>query len=130
MGYFRYLFPVIFAGMSAVPAAADWPVGLWQSAPDRSGRVVHVRTKPCGPAICGRVERAKDRDGYDTPSRVVGRKMLLDMLKQQDGTYLGRIWEPERNKMLTARMEVRGNALHLHNCDGDTCRDAVWQRVR
>ena len=131
MGCFRTLFPMIFAGLSAFPAAADWPVGLWQSTPDRSGRVVHVRTKPCGAAICGRVERAKDRHGYDTPSRVVGRKMLLDMLEQEDGSYLGRIWEPERNKILVARMQVRGNAMHLQNCDRDnTCNDAVWMRVR
>ena len=123
---FISLFSLFFLAFAAAPVAADWPVGLWQSTPDQSGRVVHVRTKPCGAAICGRVERAKNRRGYDTPSRVIGRKMLLDMHQQTDGSYLGRIWEPERNRMLIARMKVRGNAMHLENCDGETCRGPAF----
>lgn len=130
MSPFRRLCPVVFLISSAAPVFADWPVGLWQSTPDRSGRVVHVRTKPCGAAICGRVERAKDRFGYDTPSRIVGRRMLMDMHEQADGSYLGRLWEPDQNRILTARMRVQGNTMLFHNCDDTRCEDVVWTRVR
>ncbi|MGC1497342.1 MAG: DUF2147 domain-containing protein [Sulfitobacter sp.] len=123
---------VLIAGMAAAASAAraDVPLGLWKSNPDASGLVVHVRTKPCGPAVCGRIERAKDRRGYDTPSRAVGRKMLWDMTPQPDGSYQGKIWEPAANKMLVAKMQVQGNTMRLHNCDNAVCRDVVWTRLR
>ncbi len=129
MNLFRFLLPFILAA-TASPLLADVPVGLWQSTPDRAGLVVHVRTKPCGRAICGRIERAKDVRGYDTPSRVVGRKMLLDMQQQADGTYAGQIWEPQGNRMLTTRMQVLGNEMRLHHCDGAACEDVIWKRLR
>ena len=119
-----------FSVSLASPVAADWPLGLWQSAPDRTGLVVQVRTKPCGQALCGRIERAKDRFGYDTPSSVVGRRMLLKMEEQADGSYLGRIWQPAGNRVLSARMQVSGNEMRLENCDGAVCETAVWRRVR
>lgn len=119
-----------FLVSGAAVAQADVPLGLWKSAPDRSGLVVHVRTKPCGDALCGRVERTKDRRGYDTPSSFVGRKIVWDMVPQGDGSYSGRLWEPARNRMLDTRMQVQGNRMKLHACDGDSCRDEVWTRLR
>lgn len=115
---------------AASVARADVPLGLWQSNPDASGLVVHVRTKPCGHALCGRIERAKDQRGYDTPSTAVGRKMLWDMAPQPDGTYAGQIWEPAQNRMLIAKMQVQGNTMRLRNCDGAACQDVVWTRLR
>lgn len=114
----------------ATPAAADWPVGLWQSTPDRTGAFVHVRTKPCGEGICGKVERAKNRLGYDRPSNLVGRRMVLGMQPQPDGTYLGRVWEPEGNRVLSARMRVEGDQMSFENCEGGACRTVIWTRVR
>lgn len=124
------LFSLVVLVVSTVPLRADVAVGLWQSQPDATGLVVHVRTKTCGSAICGRVERAKDRRGYDTPSSVVGRRMIMDMRAQSDGTYTGSIWEPQRNKLLAARMQVEGNVMRLENCDDTACRKLVWHRVR
>lgn len=109
---------------------ADVPLGLWKSSPDASGQVVHVRTKPCGRALCGRVERAKDRRGYDTPSTAVGRKVLWDMVPQPDGSYQGKIWEVSGNRMLGAKMQVQGNTMQLHNCDEAVCEDVIWTRLR
>lgn len=116
--------------VGASMARADIPLGLWQSSPDASGLVVHVRTKPCGSALCGRVERAKDRRGYDTPSTVVGRKVLWDMTQQPDGSYEGKIWEPAGNRMIPTKMQVNGNRMQLHNCENTVCRDVVWTRLR
>lgn len=111
-------------------ARADWPVGLWQTAPNLRGDVVHVRAKLCGASICGRIERAKDRRGYDRPSSFVGRRMLFNLTAQQDGSYLGDIWEPELNRIVSARMRVSGDRMYVRGCDDMQCRDVVWTRVR
>ncbi len=111
-------------------AQADVPLGLWKSPPDETGMVMHVRTKSCGTALCGRVERAKDRRGYDTPSSVVGRKMLLDLRLRPDGGYEGQVWKPARNQLVPVIMQVEGNKLHLRNCDDAGCREDIWTRLR
>lgn len=123
---------IIIAFLSAFGGAAqaEVPIGLWKSGPDAYGKVVYVRTKPCGRALCGRVERAKDRNGYDTPSNVVGRKVLWDMVPQPDGSYQGKIWEASGDRMLGVRMQVQGNIMQLHNCDEASCQDVTWTRLR
>jgi uncharacterized protein (DUF2147 family) len=111
-------------------ARADVPIGLWQSNPDARGIVFHVRTRSCGSAICGQVERVKDRRGYDTPSQVVGHRVLVDLMRDDDGTFTGLVWEPTSNRMLRARMTMTGNLMRFENCSEDTCRKATWRRVR
>lgn len=130
MSVFKPFIAIAFVSAFASIAQADVPLGLWKSNPDASGLVVHVRTKPCGSALCGRVERAKDRHGYDTPSNVVGRKVLWDMVPQADGNYQGKIWEASGNRMLGVRMQVQGNTMQLHNCDDASCQDVTWTRLR
>lgn len=130
MTFSRKLAVTSFLTLIAPSAQADLPIGLWQSNPDPRGVVMHVRTKPCGPAICGRVERAKNLQGYDTPSQALGRAMLQRMELQEDGSYAGKIWEPVQNRLLSTRMRVQGNRMQLHNCDAQACIDVVWTRVR
>jgi uncharacterized protein (DUF2147 family) len=111
-------------------AQVEVPLGLWKSEPDRLGVVLNVRTKPCGRAMCGRVERVKDRRGYDTPSTMVGQKILWDMKPQPDGSFLGKmidtrgIWHPE------TRIEERAGKLQVRACGEEGCRDMVWKRLR
>ena len=109
---------------------ADVPIGLWQSNPDARGIVLHVRTRPCGVAICGQVERVKDRRGYDAPSRAVGQRVLIDLLPDDQGMFSGGIWEPTSNRMLRARMQVDGNLMRFENCNGDQCSNVIWRRMR
>ena len=111
-------------------AKADVPFGLWQSPPDSRGIVLHVRTRSCGLAICGQVERVKNRKGYDAPSRAIGRRVLVNLVPDADCAFSGEVWEPSGNRMLRARMQVQGNLMRFHNCIGDQCRDEVWRRVR
>lgn len=130
MNFRRLLFSMTFLTALPMLVLADVPVGLWQAKPDRRGVVMHVRTKPCGSAICGQIERAKDRRGYDTPSRDLGRRMLLNMQVQSDGSYTGEIWEPVENRILSAKMRVEGNKMQLSTCDGAGCANVVWTRLR
>jgi uncharacterized protein (DUF2147 family) len=111
-------------------AHAETPVGLWQSPPDSSGIVLHVRTRPCGQGICGQVERVKNLRGYDAPSRAVGRVVLVDLVPSGDGSFSGQLREPYGDTAVQALMKVQGDVMQIHNCDGNTCRDVVWRRVR
>ena len=119
-----------FVAVACGSAQADLPLGLWQSAPDSTGLVVHVRTKPCGRQLCGRVERAKNLRGYDTPSKAVGSQVLWGLDLQADGSYNGQFWAPDQGKIRSARVRVQGNEMLLHSCDGSACRDEVLQRLR
>ncbi|WP_037967949.1 DUF2147 domain-containing protein [Sulfitobacter guttiformis] len=111
-------------------AQADVPIGLWQSNPDNMGIVLHVRTRACGRAICGQVERVKDRRGYDAPSRSVGHRVLINLVPDEEGMFSGDVWEPASNKLLRARMKVEGNLMRFENCNGMECSKVTWRRVR
>jgi uncharacterized protein (DUF2147 family) len=128
--YSNILISSTFALFATNSAMADVPLGLWETSPDRSGLVFHVRTKPCGGSLCGQIERAKNRHGYDTPSTTVGRRLLWDMRAQDDGSYQGQIWEPAANRMLMAKMRVNGNRMQFQNCDEALCEDIIWVRLR
>lgn len=120
-----------FIGLGSLGTArADVPIGLWQSPPDARGLVMHVRTRACGGGICGQIERVKNRQGYDAPSRSVGRRMLVNLKPEADGSFAGQVWEPSGNRMLRAKMQVQGNLMRFQNCNGDECRSEVWRRVR
>lgn len=122
------LLPFVLFPMGS--ALADLPTGLWKSPPDSVGHVMHVRTRHCGPRLCGQVERMKDTRGFDTPSRAVGSKVLLDLSDQGDGSYVGKFWSADEGQLRTTRLRVRGNEMRLHNCAGITCREDVWTRIR
>lgn len=111
-------------------AAVEVPRGLWETEPDASGVILHVRTRRCGRALCGRVERAKNRQGYDTPSNAVGDKVLWEMRAQPDGSFFGEYRGPKANRYLQSRIEVVGRELRLQACDDESCAARTWIRIR
>ena len=106
------------------------PRGLWETPLSEAGIRFHVRTKRCGSALCGRVERVKDRRGYDTPSTMVGQKVLWDLKPQPDGSFLGKMVDSQGNWLSETRIEARSGKLHLRACGDDGCQDLVWKRLR
>lgn len=119
---------------TAAIAEGDGPVevprGLWETQASASGVVFHVRTRRCGRSLCGRVERAKNRRGYDTPSNAVGAKVLWEMRPQPDGSFFGEYRGPQANRYLQSRVEVSGKQLRLNACDDAGCEALVWVRIR
>lgn len=109
---------------------AEVPRGLWETPPDRAGVILHVRTRRCGRALCGRVERAKNRRGYDTPSNAVGNKVLWELQPRPDGSFLGEYRGPTAKRFLASRVEVAGRELRLDACDDTGCERFVWTRIR
>lgn len=106
------------------------PRGLWETPVDLQGVKFHVRTRPCGRALCGRVERAKNRRGFDTPSNAVGQKVLWEMQPQPDGSFFGEIRDSRANRLLNSRVQLVGNRLRIRACDDSACVDSEWKRLR
>lgn len=109
---------------------AEVPRGLWQGMADVQGISFHVRTRRCGRALCGRVERVKNRRGFDAPSNAVGQKVLWELKPQADGSFLGEYRDGAGNAWMDTRVNLRGNALSLRICNGSDCRDENWKRLR
>jgi uncharacterized protein (DUF2147 family) len=130
MRLMNIFFMATLISTGSVPAFADRVEGVWKSNPDRNGLVVHVRTRPCGTAVCGMVERAKDSRGYDKRSDAVGKRLFWDLVEQPDGSYEGKYWEPRRNLTLDTRVRVDGDALRLEACDDSGCRDMTMTRLK
>ena len=105
------------------------PRGLWKTPPDGLGVVLLVRTRACGPALCGRVERALNRGGYDAPSSAVGAKVLQGLRPQPDGSFLGTYAAPGAFPH-PARAILRGRDLRLEACRDNVCSTEVWSRIR
>lgn len=106
------------------------PRGLWETPLDETGVLFHVRTRRCGRALCGRVERAKNRRGYDTPSNAVGDKFIWGMRPQPDGSFLGEYRDPQANSFEKSRVQVIGKELRLEACNDAGCSKEVWTRIR
>lgn len=127
---------LLFCLFCATAAQADGegvvevPRGLWETEADTFGIVFHVRTKRCGRALCGRVERVKDRRGYDTPSNAVGAKVLWEMRPQPDGSFFGEYRGPQANRYLKSRAEIAGKKLRLKACNDEGCDTRIWTLIR
>lgn len=109
---------------------AEVPRGLWQAQANVQGVSFHVRTRRCGRALCGRVERVKNRRGFDAPSNAVGQMVLWELSPQADGSFMGEYRDGAGNAWMNTRVEVRGNALQLRICEGSDCRGESWKRLR
>jgi uncharacterized protein (DUF2147 family) len=110
--------------------SAEVPRGLWHATADAQGISFHVRTRRCSRALCGRVERVKNRRGFDAPSNAVGQKVLWELRPQADGSFLGEYRDNSGKAWPETRVEVQGNALRLRICGAEGCRDETWKRLR
>lgn len=132
----RLILLIVMALGAATPALAqaegqiEVPRGLWETEPDANGVILHVRTRRCGRALCGRIERAKNRRGYDTPSDAVGEKVLWDLQPRPDGSFLGEFHGPRARRYPQTRVEVMGRQMRLEACNGTECRALTWTRIR
>lgn len=129
--YSMVLAVALFApSFAAAGERGEVPRGLWQTEPDMFGHVLHVRTRSCGRALCGRVERVKDRRGIDAPSNLVSQQVFWSMRQQADGAFFGEYRDRQANSFAQSRVEFSGRKLRLRACEGTTCREAIWVRVK
>lgn len=126
------VFASIFASMAQAQSGGqgEVPLGLWQGTPDALGISFHVRTRRCGRALCGRVERVKNRKGFDAPSNAVGQKVLWDLRPQPDGSFLGEYRDASGTPWPDTRVSLNDNALRLRICSNVQCHEESWERLR
>jgi uncharacterized protein (DUF2147 family) len=123
-------FCVASTGTAQEGGQTEIPRGLWKTEPDSRGEYFLVRTRGCGRALCARVQRAKKRGGYDTPSSAVGQKVLLRMQPQPDGSFFGEYQDGIGRSFKGSRAEVTGRILRLRACSEHICKDSIWTRVK
>ena len=113
-------------------AFADPVEGIWQTKKDDNGNFGHVEIKPCGPAFCGVLIKAFDKDGKPRESDNIGRQIVWDMVAYADGFYDdGKIYSPDRDKEYNGDMTLAGDSLAVRGCVLGICRDGgTWQRVK
>jgi uncharacterized protein (DUF2147 family) len=118
--------------LCALPALADPVEGVWQTRKDDNGNFGHVEIKPCGPAFCGVLIEAFDKDGKPRESDNIGRKIVWDMVAYPDGLYDdGQIYSPDRDKTYNGDMTLAGDKLSVRGCVFGICRDGgTWVRVK
>ncbi len=127
----------IIAALTFIPvfmpdaASADPAVGLWQTQPDRKDLTSHIDVKPCGPALCGTVMRAFDKDGREVKTANVGKRLFWDMRPKGNGAYDGGTVEVvSMNLRARATMQLQGNKLRVTGCKGPACFGQTWTRLR
>ncbi|GHF72575.1 DUF2147 domain-containing protein [Seohaeicola zhoushanensis] len=111
-------------------AWADPVEGIWQTEPD-AGSYAHVEMGPCGAAICGTfLKTFKDGGEYQSPN--LGKKVVIDMVPNGDGSYAGQVWRPSNDKVYTGKMQLSGNSLAMSGCvmGGLICSKQTWTRVK
>ena len=106
--------------------------GIWQTEPGDTGGFLHVSIAPCGDKICGKINRAFDKDlavveGYEH----AGKPIIWDMSQDGDGKWAnGKIWAPDRDKTYNSKMELAGDNLKVSGCVLVICRSQTWRKVQ
>lgn len=112
-----------------LPALAQDATGLWRSEATDEG-YIEVRIAPCGAALCGTIQRARDLAGAEQAYPHSGKRMIWDMVADGPGKWSdGQIWDPRNDRTFNSRMELSGNRLIVAGCVLGICQRQTWQRV-
>ena len=125
-------FALALAGLviSAGAALADPVEGVWKTEVD-DGAYAHIQMAPCGAAYCGVIAKTFNASG-EYQSENLGKKLVIDMVPNGDGSYAGSVWRPSNNKIYIGKMTLNGNKLKLKGCvaGGLICSGQNWTRVQ
>ena len=116
--------------VSAGVAAADPVEGVWKTEVD-DGAYAHIQMAPYGAAYCGVIAKTFNASG-EYQSENLGKKLVIDMVPNGDGSYAGSVWRPSNNKIYIGKMTLNGNKLKLKGCvaGGLICSGQNWVRVQ
>ena len=111
------------------PAVPDASIqGLWRSPGGNS----IISIAPCADKLCGTVawasEKAK-RDSRKTTDQLVGTQLLTNLEQRKDGSWLGKLFIPDRNMRVTAKIQTLGpGQLRVSGCAAGKalCKAQVW----
>lgn len=116
-------------GLAGAAAADPLDGTTWKTQPD-DGAYAYVEMYPCAAKVCGKIVRTFNEFGeYQSPN--LGKKLVIDMQPNGDGSYNGKVWQPSKNKIYIGKMAVSGNAIKLKGCvaGGLICKAQDWVRL-
>jgi uncharacterized protein (DUF2147 family) len=115
------------AVQTAVPASSSIE-GVWRSPGGNS----IMKVAPCADGVCGTVAWATDKakkDSSKTTSQLVGTQLLTDLEQRKDGSWLGKLFIPDKNMRVTAKIQrLDQSRLKVSGCAAGKalCKAAVW----
>ena len=115
----------------AAQAAAAPIEGHWRSPGGNS--IINVA--PCGNEWCGTVAWASARakkDAAKATSELVGTQLLTDVKASGDDRWIGRLYIPDKNMRVTAKIEVApAGQLKVSGClaGKSLCKSQLWTPV-
>jgi uncharacterized protein (DUF2147 family) len=121
----------LIAALTAIAAAPDSSSsieGTWRSPGGNS----IMKIAACGAAPCGTVAWASDRakkDSAKTTSQLVGTPLLTNLQQRKDGSWLGKLFIPDKNMRVTAKIQrISTDQLKVSGCAAGKalCRAAIW----
>ena len=125
----------ICAAATVAPAYAAAPVsGKWLTTEKDS----IVEITPCGPAVCGRIQRIlaptpkgppRDTNNPDPSlrSRTIQGLTILSGFKDNGKTWQGSIYDPRAGKVYKSYLTRMANGnLQVKGCVGPFCKTMVW----
>ena len=122
---------MMIAALFALAAASAPIEGAWKSPGGNS----IIAVAPCGPTWCGTVAWASPKakqDARKTTDQLVGTKLLTGLRERRDGSWLGRIFIPDKNMRLTAKIRLAGpGQLKVSGCAAGKalCKSTLWTRA-
>lgn len=120
---------LVFGGAAVLSMAAADPSlsieGLWRSPGGNS--IMNI--SDCGDAPCGTVAWASDkarRDSSKAIPQLVGTTLLTHLEQAKDGSWRGKLFIPDRNLHVTARIRrLSDQELVVSGC-AIICKSATW----
>ena len=105
--------------------------GVWRN----QQNTVHVRVASCGVNVCGTVVAARGQaieDGRKSGvSNLVGMRVMQDYVRQEDGSWRGKVFVPQLRRTLPSRIRLLDpGRVEIKAClFGLICKTKVWLRV-
>lgn len=111
----------------ALQAEAPSIEGIWRSPGGNS----IIKVGPCDGSPCGTVVWATDKakkDASKTTSQLVGTALLTNLEQRKDGSWLGKLFIPDKNMRVTAKIQRIDAGLKVSGCAAGKalCKSAVW----
>jgi uncharacterized protein (DUF2147 family) len=117
------------AAALALQAAQDSSIeGVWRSPGGNS----IMKVASCGDSPCGTVVWATDsakKASSKTTDQLVGTQLLTNLAQRKDGSWLGKLFIPDKNMRVTAKIQrIAADQLKVSGCAAGKalCRAAIW----
>ncbi|QKG70709.1 DUF2147 domain-containing protein [Erythrobacter mangrovi] len=131
---------IVAALFACVPLSAAEPIqGRWVT----GEKDAVVAIAPCGPKLCGRIDRflvappkgVDQRDVNNKDPALRNRKLLgmaiLSEFTEESDLWRGTIYDPKSGKTYRSVIRRKGaNVLEVKGCLGPFCQTQTWQRAR